>query len=144
MPSPADDAADILAAAGIGTIGAGTGWSIRVGTITNLPDTQIAIHDTGGSNPHPTLLINEPHIQVMIRSATGDYTEARQKAKDVQDVLLGMNPITMASGDRWDGVTGIGDINGLGRDDKDRITFTVNFRIILEQADSMLSNRDPL
>lgn len=141
--SPAKGVADILQTATLGTQGADSGWSILVGRLLEVPNTIIAVYDTPGESPNPKWLLNEPHFQVMIRGGKDDYQGGYAKANDVRDVLLGMNPQTV-NGDRWDGVLMLGDIVFLRYDENNRPLFSSNYKIFLEPAASVLTQRSPL
>jgi hypothetical protein len=144
MAAPSAGILNILVAGGVGVAPpAASGWIIRISRFAKAPDTQIAIFDSGGGTPNPAWLYNEPTVQVMVRGAPDSYVAARQKAKDVQDALLGLPPQDI-NGDRWAGVTGLGDINFLQYDESDRPIFSVNFRLLLEPAVSPLTHREPL
>jgi len=79
----------------------------------------------------------------MVRGGLNEYIDGYQKASDIKDVLLGMGAQTVG-GDRWDGVTGMGDILYLGMDENKCHRFSVNFRIIIEPAANALTNREAL
>lgn len=143
MARPSAGAKTLLAAALVGDLSGGTVWPIYIGELQDAPDEQFAIVDTGGFTPNPAWIVNYLTLQVMTRGKEFGYDVAYNKARNVQEVLLGLAPQDI-SGDRWCGVTGIGDVTYLGNDDKKRPLFSVNFRIIMEFADSSLSAREPL
>lgn len=116
-----------------GIAGGASAWALRVGVMTDAPDQQVAIFDAPGSNPNPKFLLDFPSIQVIVRGSPDDYTNTYAKIKAVKDVLLGRDAGSV-NGDRWDGVTGLGDIIPLGQDEKKRFKFSANYRIILEPA----------
>lgn len=141
--SPAKGAADLLVAASVGTLAAATGWAIYIGRFVDKPDSMISLYDTPGQSPNPKWLLNEPHFQVLVRGNKDDYAGAYAKANDVRDVLLGMNAQTV-NGDRWDGVLMMGDILFLHYDENSRPMFSGNYKIFLEPAASLLTQRSPL
>jgi hypothetical protein len=146
MTSPAQDAAAILVSAGVGVLGApsgATGWRIMVGRHVDLPDQQIALVDTGGSNSNPAFLLDEVSLQALVRGPKDRYDLGWQKAKDVKDVLLGRDPQDLTTS-RWDGVTALGDITYMGADDNNRPLFSMNFRIFVEPNTAALGSRVPL
>lgn len=142
MAIPSAGAKTLLAAALVGDLTGGE-WPINVGELHDEPDAQIVLVDTGGFTPNPGWIVNYLSLQALVRGVEYGYDTAYTKARNVQEVLLGLAPQDI-SGDRWCGVTGIGDVTYLGKDDKNRPLFSVNFRIIMEFADSALSARDPL
>jgi hypothetical protein len=74
----------------IGTIGATTGWTIRVAETPATPDTAVMLFETGGLASDFVLDgardVN-PGLQVMVRGARNGYITAREKAAAV-DLLL--------------------------------------------------------
>lgn len=133
-----------MVAASVGSLPANNSdWPIFIGGLVPTPDEQIAITDSGGFTPNPRWILNYRSLQVLIRGKEWDYNTAYQKAEAIQDVLLGLTPQTVGT-DWWDGITGLGDINFIAYDDKERPVFSLNLRIILERADNVLTNRDPL
>lgn len=143
MASPTAGAKTLLANALVGDLSGGTVWPIFIGEIQDAPDEQIVLSDTGGFTPNPAWIINYLTIQAMVRGKEFGYDTAYAKTRNIQEVLLGLAPQDI-SGDRWCGVTGIGDVTYLRNDDRKRPLFVVNFRIIMELADSALSAREPL
>lgn len=144
MSSPAAQAQSLLVTASIGVLGGAVGsWPIFVGRLTTEPHAQIALYDAPGEAPNPKWLLDFPYFQAIIRGAVDDYGGAYLKAKAVKDALLGMDP-QVVDGDRWDGVTGLGDVNFMRYDDSSRPLFTMNFRVILEPATNALTKREPL
>jgi len=140
--SPADSVSSLLITAGVGVDG-DSGWVVKVGKLVTQPNTCIAVYDAPGEAPDPKWLLDYPYFQVMIRGEVDDYAGAYQKAKDVKDVLLGVNA-QVVNNDRFDGIIGIGDIAFLKYDEKSRPLFSVNFKAFLEPATSALTNRQPL
>jgi hypothetical protein len=105
----------------------------------------IAIFDTGGTGegPSPKWLLDYRTFQIRTRGMVNDYVLAYQKLEACKDVLLGMQA-QVVGGDRWDGITGIGDITFLGRNENDQPELAMNFRLIFEPAASVLTKREPL
>lgn len=145
MASPAQGMLTILKALNICTDGtvSSTNWKAFIGEMQSSPDECVTFRDTGGLSTNPRWLVEEPTVQVIIRSKANTYPSAYDKAKQVKDALLGINPVVVGS-DRWDGVTMMSDIAFVGNDDNSRPLFTINFRIIVEPAASVLTNREPL
>jgi hypothetical protein len=143
MTFPALEARDVLVADGVGA-SSGATWPIKVGPLTSQPDAVIAIIDAPGQSPNPKWLLDFPAIQVVVRGKPDDYPTAKAKADEVKDALLGIDAFTTPAGNRWDGVTMMGDVNYLGPDENSRPQFSLNFRIIREPATSTLTSREPL
>jgi hypothetical protein len=121
-------------------------WGIYVGEVpTNIAkDRCIVINEVGSSEPpHPSLLLNYPAVQVLVRSAANDYQGARQKIEDVKDRLLGC-PSQDVSGDRYISILMTNDVMALGRDERRRPIFTTNWHLIVEPALSTITTRTPV
>lgn len=145
MTSQAIVAKSVLVTASIGSATPSSDWSIHVSKMPPTPHRAIAIHDTGGSeNPNPKWLLDYRTFQVHVRGGVNDYAAAYDKIAAVKDVLLGITAFVHSGGDRWDGVTCIGDITFIGRDENDRPSLVLNFRAIIEPADNATTNREPL
>lgn len=140
MTDPAVSVKDLLVAGGAGTFAATSGWSIHVGKLPATPNTAISVMQTGGLAPNPKWLLDYPSIQVMVRGAANGYVAARAKAQKVKDILLGIASQDL-NGDRLVQINQIGDIASIGFDDSNRPLFTLNFRLIVEPATSIDSNR---
>jgi len=137
---------DLIAQASptIAVVGAATGWRLGIGRITDDPDTQIVIWDAPGEHPWPHVLLDYPYFQVMVRGAPDGYHDARQKAQDVYDELVGIYPITFSSGDRLDAITVVGTVGSVGFDQRNRPLISANYRSIYEPAPSTYTHRTPL
>lgn len=125
--SPAENVFDLLAA----TAAAAPVYKRLIGRMTDTPDQQIIIYDTGGLSPNPAYLINYYSVQVRVRGPIDGYAEGWAKAKSVQDALLGIQPVNVGP-DHIDGIIGIGDISYLLWDQSNRPHFTLNFRLFFE------------
>lgn len=134
MKSPAVGIKDMLVTASIGTFAATTGWSLAVGRLPTAPDSAVACVDTGGVSPFPHLALNFPSAQVLIRGNPGDYVGAHDKGRAAIDALLGAGYTTLSGGDKWEGITQIGDLAFIGYDEKNRPIFSANFSISVEPA----------
>ncbi len=146
MGIPSVDAKALLLARGVGDADPTADWGIHVSFLPPEPSRVIAIFDTGGTGegPNPKWLLDYRTIQVLVRGGVNDYVAAYTIAQAVKDALLGMTAQVVESGDRWDGVTGVGDIMFLARDDNQNPTLSINFRIIIEPLTNALTNREPL
>lgn len=145
MAIPSVGAKGLIVAAGVGSATPTADWGVQISTIPALPIRTIAIFDTGGTGegPNAKWLLDYRTFQVQVRGNVNDYVLAWSKMEACKDVLLGMIP-QVIGGDRWDGVTGIGDITFLGRNENDQPMLSMNFRLIYEPAASALTKREPL
>lgn len=143
MSNMAVGAKDLLVTAGVGSFAASTGWGIYISKEPTSPNTTITIFNTAGRPPNPKWLLDYPGLNIRIRGDKGGYSNAEDKAKEVKDVLLGLDSQDI-NGDRWVSVTMPGDIAFIGYDENERPMFSLNFRLIIEPAASVLTNRTPL
>jgi hypothetical protein len=88
----------------------------------------VTVYDTGGAAPTgkdgPQL--RYPTIQVRVRS--DDYVSGWEKADEIQRALFDTTSETTQGGINVQWVAQ-GDVNYIGRDDKDRPLFTSNYRM---------------
>lgn len=141
MSSPADQIASKVPNT---VLEGSTGWTLVIGDLPSEPNKVVSFYDTGGMNPHPALLLDFRSVQVLVRGEPKTYGDAYTKAQQIKDVLLGITPETLGSGDRIDGITMLSDIVFLHYDDLSRPVFSVNFRVFWEPATNSLTNREPL
>lgn len=132
MANIAEGMKDLLVTAGVGTEAAASGWGIWIGKFP-AKDTAVVVMHTGGITPNPRYLLDRPSMQVLVRGAPNRYTAAWDKAQAVKDALLGL-PSQDIDSDRWVAINMIGDITNLGFDDNNRVTFSLNFSLIIEPA----------
>jgi hypothetical protein len=145
MSIPSVGAKGLLVAAGVGSDTPTDDWGIHISQLPAMPIKAIAIYDTGGTGegPNPKWLLDYRTIQVMVRGSSNGYEEAYGKAQAVKDTLLGL-PAQVVGDDRWDGVTGVGDITFVARNENNQPMIAINFRIIIEPGVNLLTNREPL
>lgn len=118
-------------------------WVCKISQLPETPNTCIATFDTPGATPNPKWLLDFPTGQILVRGDIDDYSGAYAKARQVHDVLLGLQPQTVGD-DHWDGITGMGSLHFLHYDEKRRPIFTANYRLIIEPAATPHTNREPL
>lgn len=132
MASPAVGIYDVLEAGGF--FGGATGWSGRVGGLTDV-NAQIAVIDSGGRSGEVKIQIEYPSVQILVRGSPGQggYDAAYDKAEKIHAALQGIpqNPVQFA---RLTSCVAIGFINWLGRDESDRPQFSLNFQLITSPA----------
>lgn len=142
MTAPSISAKDLLVAAGAGVFGdAAATWPIWIGRMATEPDNAIYIADSGGVASEAKWLLDYPTITILIRGR--DYSSAYDKARDVKNILHSL-PSQDLNGDRWVSCLIVGDLNYIGMSDKDRPTFSLNFRLIIEPQNNSIDNREPL
>lgn len=122
-------------------VGGSTGWLLKVGKTVAEPNKVVVMYDSGGQEPNPRWAVDKPTIQAVIRGDVNDYGSTWLKARQVRDALLGLDSQTIGT-DRWVSVTCMGDVGFIGYDDKDRPSFSVNFRLIIEPSET--GNREAL
>ena len=104
--------------------------NIFLGDLPDTPDSAIALYQTGGQDAVHSLGagVDETHetptFQVRIRNTS--YATANTQAESVKDILDGLVNQTINS-NLYISIFMQGDINSLGRDDRNRINLTVNF-----------------
>lgn len=125
---------DYLVAQGEGTFPPpASGWGIAIGVWPQQLDTVILVNHTGGRNPFPHLLYNEPSVQIMVRGAKSGYVAARTKIRTIVNKLLGFTDQTL-QGDVYRSCNQIGDVAYLGEDDNTRPMFVANFWFVVLPA----------
>lgn len=120
-----------------------TGWAAKVGKLVSTPDKVAVFYDTGGQNPNPRWLVDYVMVQCIVRALPNDYAAGWAKIREIRDYWLGFESQNLNS-ERWVSVSVMGDIGFISYDDKERPTFSVNFRIIIEPATNALTPREPL
>ena len=104
--------------------------NIFLGDLPDTPDNCIALYQSGGQDAVHSLGagVDETHetptFQVRIRNTS--YATANTQAESVKDILDGLVNQTINS-NLYISIFMQGDINSLGRDDRNRINLTVNF-----------------
>jgi hypothetical protein len=143
MTAPSVGIKDLLVAAGVGYYETPSGNlpPIVISTMPDKPDTAICIYDSGGLAPDPRWLLNFPGATVQVRSL--DYLTAYNTIIACRVALLGKYPGTV-NGDGWYSITAVGDIGNMGRDQKNRIKLSTNYRLIILPAQATGDNRSPL
>ena len=131
MRTPAHDTALHLAGlSGFGAFGGSTGWPVYVGREPLTPVDVVTCYDTGGA-AGPLVDLRTPMVQVRVRAE--NYDEGWQKANEAYAALVQVTrqAVTDASILAW---APSGDVTYIGRDDKDRPLFTVNFEMLRDSA----------
>lgn len=124
---------DYLVAHSQGTLGT----NLFLSMMPNDPDTCVAIYEEEGGEPLFSLgtegiQIDQPNIQVVVRSVRDDYPAARDKADQIRGLLAAMTDVTI-SGVRILRISPLGSVLPMGVDDKFRPMVAVNFRCMVAQ-----------
>jgi len=125
MRSAALDIRQMLADAGLGTIGT----DLFVDQEPSTPHACITCYDSGGEGPEPTVDLYHPTVMVKVRGNPRDFNGTYAKAMNVLTTLHGKNEVTVG-GSRYLLVLATGDIMTMPRDELDRPSFTINFRMM--------------
>lgn len=136
--TPSEDIKNILVDNNIGVLGAQEGWGIFIGRKPGEhPTSQITLFDSSSRPPilpiskrgeaESDSIIEYPGIQVLV--VTPIYTEAYQKAIDIQKVLFNY-PTFVNDGYKYMGVYQQSGPFHLGEDDRSRNIFSINFSTI--------------
>lgn len=128
MLPPSEDIKDILvsSAVGVGAFNATSGWSVVISEMPDTPDTCILISDTGGLPANPRYSYEKPSVQILVRGAKEGYLSAYAKMEDIKDALNGLNNEEWNS-TRYIQIIATSETIYLGRDDKQRPRFSINF-----------------
>ncbi len=123
--SPAVDLAKYIAARGVGTWAADSGWSINVASEPASPETAITFYDTSGGEPDTDELdVFRPSFQVRVRSS--NYQDAYAKQVAIRDLLI-YDPIE-TDDYLFSLIVMTSDILPLGRDANNRHLLVANYR----------------
>jgi hypothetical protein len=126
MKDPAVAIKDYLVAQSQGVFPPAAPWGIAIGSWPMQQDQIILVNHTGGRNPFPHLLYNEPSVQIAVRGAKSGYQAARTKIRQIVNVMLGFTSQTL-QGDVYRSCNQIGDVAYLGEDDNTRPILVANF-----------------
>lgn len=122
-------------------------WSLWLGKQPVSPDRCITIYDSIGRAPNPKWLIDFPGIQIRVRGGQQDYKVAGDKAKEVQNRLVGRESYFAYDGlgDKVVSIVGIGDVAFTGWGENSRPEFVFNLALIVEPSPATPNtNREPL
>lgn len=118
-------------------------WSLFFEGLPKSPHRAIHVREIGGLINNPKWLLDYVSFQLLVRGENGERNDVRQKCIDCRDTLLGIDAQDI-NGDRWCGITAIGNIGYMGTDETDRPRYFWNFQLIVEPATNALTNRQPL
>lgn len=121
-----DDIAAKLAAESVGTVGT----DIFIGVMPDTPDDCLVLNEYGGEAPDLIgTYVERPNCQVRVRN--DEYTTGRAKCASVIEALHTLGDTTL-SGTRYLWVQARQSPIYLGRDEKKRHEWSVNFAVVKE------------
>lgn len=116
-------------------IGSLFGVTVNYGQMPDSPDNIVMMNFSGGNSPRRSLgrakpTIREPLIQLMVRNTT--YIGCVNQINSCIDILNTVSGVY--GGLTVTKLTQFGDVLYLGRDEKNRYLFTINFTIQIDNA----------
>lgn len=134
MDAPAREIAAILAGAGLGVLGAASGWGVYAFREPDEPETVVTVYDTGGTDSvnEPDTGVIQPTIQIRTRALLYDSAYAKQLS--ARDALM-LSPVSVAITDGF--IVGVWPTSGilpLGPDEKGRHRLVSNYRLTIERS----------
>lgn len=142
MSTAAYELARYLEAAGVGTFGGGTEWSLHVSREPESPDNVITLYDTAGLPPiqGEGVDLRMPQVQVRVRS--DDYLAAFEVQEQVRALLLPTPDVSTGTRvertigqSRYLTISPVADILAIGRDDNDRHIVVANYQVIRQSLE---------
>lgn len=131
MNPVSQDVKDMLEGAGLATFAATSGWGLYVGQQPDQPDDVITVYEgPDASTADPDNDLYNPTVQVRLRGT--DYLATLNKALAVRDELLKQQLAVTVNGTYYLGFWSQGGLNPLGRDEQDRVQFTMSFALMRE------------
>jgi hypothetical protein len=121
---PSEDVKDIIE--NEVSLGLTFGVNLFIGDLPDQPDLSLAVYDTGGDPPEPAYTYERPGVEVVVRGNQGGYKAARAMARDIRDLLNGLNEETWG-GSRYIGIWAAGDIGFIAFDEIKRPRFSMRF-----------------
>lgn len=117
-----DDIGEYLEDQSIGTVGT----DIFLSKLVDTPDNVVVILDTGGAKPDVYIPTGVPDFQVYVRNKS--YASGKAKIDSIVDLLHRKANETLISGGKFFYyITLATEVLYIGRDDKSRSEFSVNF-----------------
>lgn len=113
------------------------GVNLFAGLMPDGPDLCVSLYEYAGLEPLEVMrsasaTLERPRVQVMVRAARDDYAAGRVLTASVRDNLTNITDTTI-SGTRFLRVASISSINQIGRDEKDRVLFTLSLEAVVER-----------
>ncbi len=123
--------AAMLQTGGIGTLGATTGWTIRVAEIPDTPNTCVTLYEYAGmpsDHTHDGTRDVMPGLQVRVRGDRNGYIAARDKAEAISVLLDGIGNTTIGT-HVYKYIFSTQQPSFMGLDENQRPMWVQNFRI---------------
>lgn len=117
----AEEIADKLETEGLGTVGT----DIFIGHLPDTPNNAVVVIDTFGDAPDPSLPIENPRFQVLVRNTA--YSTGRAKLDAIMTALHKLANVTLGSTYVYAVLANSGG-GHIGRDEAGRDEFSMNFR----------------
>ena len=128
MNPTTEDIKDMLEDSSVGVGSLVFATNLFIGTMPELPDLCVGLYDTGGLGGDEAQSGTwYPTFQVRVRGAVGGYQAGYELAQSIRDALHQLTNQTF-NGTRYIYIFASGDILYIGKDDKDRPLFSINFR----------------
>lgn len=119
----ATDIASYLEDNSIGTVGT----DIFIDALPDTQDDMIAVYNTGGFDADIDIPVSNPTCEILVRSMSA--ATAQSTAESIKGLLhQKMNSTLVTGGYYFYYVFIMGDINLIGRDEKQRVEYSINFR----------------
>jgi hypothetical protein len=125
MKPMTEDVLEILTDSGAAALGLTFKSNLFVASEPAEPDAVVTLYDTGGYDPDIHVTLDRPTLQIKARN--NSYLAGYAVLEAVRRYLATQLNRTV-SGTRYLAFWPVGDINALGRDEKNRALFTINFR----------------
>lgn len=122
----AEDLADYLISLSLATA---KNADVFQSTLEDEPDNAILIKEGGGQGASRTLdgrRILNPGIMIIVRRQADQYNEGYDLAHRIYDAMLDLAN-TAIEGRAYIGLAPLGDVSELGRDERDRWKWSMNF-----------------
>lgn len=109
----------------------GAGRDVFQRYMRDEPDDAVLIATGSGRTPdmsHDLRRIRNPIIAITVRAADDNEAAGEQRADDIFEAMLVLNN-TAFGGERVIGAVAIGEVLDMGRDDRDRFAWSMNFLV---------------
>ncbi len=112
--------------------GFSTGWILATDQLSDKPDKQVIVKDTGGRGAEHSVAIDYPTVQIIVRggSGSGGYTEAYDKVIACRDALVCI-PSATTEYPELTSCTQRGNPVPINRDDAGRPRWSLNLNLIV-------------
>lgn len=128
MATVASDLADYLDSLGLVTK-TGAGRDVFQRHMGDDPDDAVLIATGSGKSPdmsHDLRRVRNPLVAITVRAGSENEAAGEQRTDDIFEAMLVLAN-TALGGSQYMGVLALGDISELGRDERDRFKWSMNF-----------------